>query len=257
MKTVSQLEKDPWFQYVKTSKRARIRLFCLHYAGGGASIYRQWGALFPPEIELFPIQLPGRENRWQEAPYTDLMDLIRPLVEGLHPYLDKPYALFGYSMGALVSFELVRHLRRRGLPMPFHLFVAAHRAPQLPYSQEKIHALSHEQFLTRLDQLGTVPGEILSNEEAMAIYVPLLRADFALCEGYTYQEEQPLPCSLSAYGGLSDERASRQELSAWSTQSNGTFVLNMFPGDHFFLQSHQNQLLQNLLPMLLRFAELV
>lgn len=257
MKTISQVNKDPWFQYVRTSKRARLRLFCLHYAGGGASIYRRWGSLLPPEIELYPVQLPGRESRWQEAPYTQVEDLLRPLAEGLAPYLDMPFVLFGHSMGALISFELVRYLRRYDLPTPLHLFVSAHRAPQLPYSQERLHALSHKEFLAKLERLGTVPLELLSHEEAMEIYLPLLRADFALCECYAYRTEPPLPCSISAYGGLSDERVSRQEMAAWHTQSGGTFVLNMFPGNHFFIQSNQHQLLQSLSQTLLRLADQV
>ncbi len=255
METVTRVEKDPWFQYVKTSRRGRLRLFCLHYAGGGASIYRQWGTLLPPEIELYPIQLPGRENRWQEAPYTRVEELMQPLARGLLPYLDKPFVLFGHSMGALISFELTRYLRRHNLPMPLHLFASAHRAPQLPYSQEKVHALSQEEFLACLERLGTMSQEILSNEEAMEIYTPLLRADFSLCERYSYLAEPPLACSISAYGGLFDERVSRQEMAAWNMQSNGAFVLNMFPGDHFFLQSNQNLLLQNLSQILTRFVE--
>lgn len=255
MKTAIPVEKDPWFQYVKTSRRGRLRLFCLHYAGGGASIYRQWGALLPAEIELYPIQLPGRENRYQEAPYIQVEDLMQPLTEGLRPYLDKPFALFGHSMGSLISFELVRYLRTCNLPAPLHLFVSAHRAPQLPYSQEKLNGLSHEEFLARLDRLGTVPQEILANEEAMEVYIPLLRADFSLCENYSYLTEPPLSCSISAYGGLFDERVSRQEMAAWNRQSNGAFALNMFPGDHFFVQSHQNALLQHLSQILMRFIE--
>lgn len=256
MNASALVEKDLWFQYTRISQRGRVRLFCLPYAGGGASIYHQWGALLPPEVELYPVQLPGREKRWQEAAYTQLPELIPPLAQGLLPYLDKPFALFGHSMGALIGFELTRYLRRNHLPLPLRLFISAHRAPHLPYSQERVHKLSHEEMLTRLEKLGTVSQELLANEEVMQFYVPLLQADFSICERYVYQEEAPLACPIAVFGGLLDERVSSQELAAWDQQSGGVLERQMFPGDHFFLQTSQDQLLQKISQALLHSGEL-
>ncbi|WP_219723246.1 thioesterase II family protein [Fischerella thermalis] len=49
---------------------------------------------------------------------------------------------FGHGMGALVSFELVRLLRKQYNTLPVHLFVSAHHAPQIPDLDEPIHSCS-------------------------------------------------------------------------------------------------------------------
>src|SRR5205085_9026436 len=111
---------------------AALRLLCLPYAGGAADIFRSWANVFPPTIEVCPIQLPGRGGRLLEPPFTNLSLLVETLTSELLPYLDKPFALFGHSMGAIIVFELARQLRSKKINEPLHLFVSAWRAPQIP-----------------------------------------------------------------------------------------------------------------------------
>lgn len=244
-----------WFPYWKAQKGSCLRLFCLHYAGGSASLFRHWQQMMPPGVEVCAIQLPGREARISEPPLSGMAEVVQTLAQVLTPYLDLPFILFGHSMGALVSFELARQLRRENLPMPMHLFVSAHRAPQLPSRLPRLHTLEHEAFIQSLHRLNSIPAEILANEEFLRHIIPLLRADFALCEQYRYVAERPLDCSISVFGGLTDDRVTRQELLAWRAQTKAPFVLQMFPGDHFFLQSTQNQLLQVISDVLMRFID--
>lgn len=225
-----------------TSKPGRLRLFCFPYAGSGASVYRSWPAALAPEIEVVPVQLPGREERMLQAPYSRLTPLIGWLAEQLGPRLDVPYALFGHSMGALISFELARHLRAHGRG-PLHLFVSGRRAPQLPVSDRTISHLPAAAFAQALQQLGGTPDEVLANAELMQLLLPTMRADFTLCETYLYQPGEPLDCSISAFGGEQDPSVSRAALAAWRTQTGAEFRLRMLQGDHFFLRGAQAQLL--------------
>ncbi|MEO8033728.1 MAG: alpha/beta fold hydrolase, partial [Acidobacteriota bacterium] len=89
-----------------------MRVFCLPYAGGGASAYRTWAAGLPSDIQLCAVQLPGRENRLGEPLYRSATDLVPALVSALRPFLDRPYAIFGHSMGGLLAFEAARQIRR-------------------------------------------------------------------------------------------------------------------------------------------------
>lgn len=233
----------PWIAYAKPNPQAYLRLFCLPYAGGAASIYREWSLLLPQTIEVWPIQLPGRESRIRESSINRVTPLVEAITSALIPYLDKPFAIWGHSMGALLAFEVVRQLRRENHKEPVHLFVSAHRAPQRPNLFPLIHQLPDVEFVRELRQLNGTPDEVLQHEELMELLLPVLRNDFTLVETYSYKEEPPLNCSLSAFGGLQDHKVHSDEVKAWAEQTKNTFRVRMFPGDHFFLHQHRTQLL--------------
>jgi medium-chain acyl-[acyl-carrier-protein] hydrolase len=232
---ITKSSSSSWIDYLKPNPHAHLRLFCFPYAGGSASIFRAWVNDLPPDVEVCPVQLPGRENRLMEPSFTRLSSLVQALAQALFPYLDIPFAFFGHSMGALIGFELARELRRQNRPGPRHLFVSAHRAPQIPPRCPPIHQLAEAAFKVELDGLHGTPQEVLQSAELMQLLLPLLRADFAVSETYTYSPEAPLNCSISAYGGLQDK---------WRDQTDHSFTLRMLPGNHFFVHNTQALLLQ-------------
>lgn len=227
---------DSWISCRKPGSKTRLRLFCFPYAGAGALIFRTWSDGLPADVEVCPVQLPGRGTRLMERPFTQLSPLIEALAEALVPLLDKPFAFFGHSLGALVSFELARRVRRQYGMHPVRLFVSAGRAPQIPHREPRIHTLPDKEFLMELRRLNGTPSELLGHEELMEIMLPVLRADFAVYETYFYSTEPPLNCPISAFGGLQDHRVSDSDLEAWRAQTSVSFSLRMFPGDHFLLK---------------------
>jgi len=241
---------QPWI--VRSKPQPYLRLFCFPYAGGGASLFRLWPDKLPPEVEVCPVQLPGRENRLREPAFIRLTPLVQALDQALRPYIDIPFAFFGYSMGALISFELARYLRKTRSPGPLHLFVAAHRAPQLPQAHPDLHRLPETavagsgviSIFDALDRLGGTPTTVRQHAELMQLMLPMLRADFALCETYVYSADDPLSCPITAFGGEQDSHVSLASLLAWREQTRGSFMLNILPGNHFFLHSQQQLLLQ-------------
>ncbi len=235
---------EPWIACHRPNPRARLRLFCLPYAGGGALIFRAWPDGLPADVEVCPIQLPGRGSRLMERPFTQLASLVEALAQALIPLLDKPFAFFGHSLGALVGFELARHLRSLYGVHPVRLIVSASRAPQFPHRDRPIHTSSEEEFLAQLRRLNGTPGELLEHAELMEIMLPVLRADFALYETYVYSPEPPLGCPISAFGGLQDRKVSDSDLDGWRDQTSASFSLRTFPGDHFFLNTTQPLLLR-------------
>lgn len=243
----------PWIAYARPNPQARLRLFCFPYAGGAASIYRTWSTDVPAEIEIYPIQLPGRENRLRETPFTDLGSLVTTLAQALRPYLIPPFAFFGHSMGALISFELARYLRGAHADMPSYMFMSGHPAPQIPNTDPPTHQLPDEEFMDELRRFNGTPEELLRNTEMMRLLLPILRADFAVYETYVYRPEEPFDCPISAFGGLGDVDVSREDSAAWREQTRGNFTLRMFPGNHFFLHSARAQVLQAIAQDLIRF----
>lgn len=237
------LAATPWLASFKPNPRARARLFCFPYAGGGAHIYRAWPDSLPATIEVCPVQLHGHGARLMEAPFTQMSPLVQATAEALLPYLDRPFAFFGHSMGALVGFELARQLRGQCDPQPVHLFVSGCFAPNLPDPYPLRH-LPEPEFLEELRRLNGMPQEALENTELMRLLLPTLKADCTVTETYTYTDRPPLNCPISAFGGLQDHLLSRDDLDGWRQQTTASFSLRMFPGDHFFLQTAQPLLLQ-------------
>ena len=230
---------------------AHTRLFCLPHAGAGASVYRTWANELAPGLQLCAVQLPGRESRLGERPIDHAPELVRELVSGLSPFLDRPYVVFGHSMGALLAFELACALRRSGLPQPAHLFVSAQRAPHLALPPVAIHELNPREFREELRRLGGTPEAVLADEELMRFFEPVLRADFKLCETYRYESVEPLDIPISVFGGESDTRVPDTALKPWRMHTRATMSLRMFPGGHMFLQSAQANLVAAILSDLL------
>jgi surfactin synthase thioesterase subunit len=226
--------RDEWFAVYRPVRSPALRLFCFPFAGSGALVYRDWPKHLPPEIEVCAVQLPGREGRFKERPYTHLSGLVQDLAGMFAPHSQLPYAFFGHSMGSLVAFELAREMRRRGLPGPELLMVSGHRAPQRPDPEPPIHGLPEHEFLDEIRQLNGTPEAVLKNPELLQLVIPVLRADFEVCETYAYEEETPLACPIVAFGGTEDADVPQEDVAAWSHQTTGPFTLRMFPGGHFY-----------------------
>jgi len=235
--------KNPWLVRLRLESTPLLRLFCFPYAGGGATIYRDWAPYLPLEIEPIAIQLPGHQTRLAEPSATRLDRLIEPLGDAIVPLADVPFAFFGHSMGALIGFEMARALRRTGGPSPIHLAMSGRRAPQILDTDQPIHDLPDTDFLAAVRDLNGTPVEFFANRELVDVYLHTLRADITLCETYHYVAESPLDCSITAYGGLDDPKVSRTHLAPWQAQTTGVFFLRMLPGDHFFLHGAQHALL--------------
>ena len=236
---------NPWLPYNGRTEHGALRLFCFPPGGAGAAVYRKWMPLLGPEIEVCPIEFPGRLARRDESPVSSLPVLVERAAAALHDELSGPFAFFGYSMGSLVAFELARLLRRaRGLE-PEWLFVAAHGAPQLPRTAPAMSGASDDELLGFFQHTyGPLPCQVTAHRDLLAVISEILRADVRLLERYEYGAEPPLRCPIRAFGGLDDESASRAELEAWQSHSAADFALQMFPGGHFFWEQSLGELVQ-------------
>jgi surfactin synthase thioesterase subunit len=234
-----------WIISSLSSARPRLRLFCLPYAGGGAAAFARWVNLLPPAVELCRVQLPGRENRWREAPFTQLTLLVEALTNVIRPYLDLPFAFFGHSLGALISFELARQVRCQFDLNPAQLFVSGRWAPHLPNPDPPLYQKPDAEFIDTLrQQYNNMPDVVANDPELLEIFLPLLRADVTMLDTYAYSAGRPLDCPLTAYGGSDDQRVTRAALEAWCAHTTQSFHLQLFPGAHFYLQTERTQLLQ-------------
>jgi len=195
-------------------------------------------------VDVCPVQLPGRGSRLHERPHSRIAPIVEDLADTIGPCLDLPMAFFGHSMGALIAFELARELRRRLLREPCHLFVSGRRAPHVAREAVPIEQLDEPALIDEVKRLDGTPPEVLHNRELLELVLPTLRADFAACETYAYIPGPPLRCPVTAFGGLTDPQATREEVAAWGQHTAGGFVMRTLPGDHFFVNSSAHVLMR-------------
>ncbi len=234
--------QDRWFPTRKALPSPRMRLFCLPFAGGSASIYNAWGAGMPAGVELCAVQLPGRERRLMDTPIDTLAGLMDALLPVLAPLLDVPFAFFGYSMGARISLELTRRLQERNGPLPRGLMVAASGPPRENH-RESITGMSDAEFIANLRKYGGTPEEIFQHRELLELLLPTLRADFSIAFWENGGHAVKLDVPISAMGAVGDEHVPVSTLESWREETrNPDFRVRHFSGGHFFIREQQEAL---------------
>ena len=223
-----------------------MRVFCFPYAGGGPSAFRGW-ANGIRDVEFCYVHAPGRENRIREKPFSDIHLLMNALTAEMAEWLDRPYALYGHSLGGVVAFEFARAARRRGWREPLHLFISAARAPHLSSPHPKMHHLHDVELLAEVNRrYGGVPPELMHDREARQLLVPCLRADLTLLETYEYVRAEPLDCQITCFGATQDKIVTREALQPWSLHSKQELRLHIVDGGHLFLQTARTTLLEKI-----------
>ncbi|MFB8235467.1 thioesterase II family protein [Kitasatospora purpeofusca] len=224
-----------WLRQSAPSADTRLRLFCLPFAGGGASAYHCWQAELPPEVELLPVHLPGRGTRLREPAADDVDALAADLLDGVRDWLRPPYAWYGHSMGAALAHRVVAATARRGLPAPELLAVAARRAPHLPPEPPLHHTLPRPELIERLRVLGATPEAVLADPRLLDTVLTTVRADFRMVElAPLAPVVAPLDVPVVAFGGSADPLVGLADLRAWHLHTTRPLRTHVLAGGHFF-----------------------
>lgn len=223
-----------WLTRFSPRPSAPLRLFCFPHAGGAPAVFRPWVEALQ-DVDLHVVQLPGRATRHRETPIASVMGIVEGLLPVLLAQLDRPYALFGHSMGSLIAFEVARAIAARGVTPPVHLFVSGRRAPHLRRNEPDIHRLPDATFVDEINRrYGGIPAELLNHPDVMALLLPTLRADMTAIETYSLASSSPLECAISAFGGFDDRHTTMAELMAWQVHTHLPVAVRQFAGDHFY-----------------------
>jgi medium-chain acyl-[acyl-carrier-protein] hydrolase len=225
------------------SPTSSLRLFCLAYAGGKASAFAGWKNRLPQHIELCPIELPGHGRRFKESPFRRIDPLVNALYAELRPHLDRPYALFGYSMGATIALRIARRATESGMG-PRALFTGG-AAPR-PRRKKIRHTMSRTDFIRELRLLGGSPAHLFDEPELLDLLLPVVQADFEVLETCTYAPAPVLQCPIFVFGGREDPEVNEEELADWAVETSSPFTLRMHAGDHFFLAQHEAWLVDHI-----------
>ncbi|MGC4750679.1 thioesterase II family protein [Micromonospora sp. DT201] len=224
-----------WIRTVRRRTQASARLVCFPHAGGSASYFHALGGLFGDAVEALAVQYPGRQDRRSEPAFTDLGRLADRLADVLAPELTGRYAFFGHSYGAILAFEVIRRLERRGTPLPELLFVSGRRAPSVA-REEDVHRRDDAGVIAEMRQLGGTETSLLDDPELIEMIMPALRADYTAVETYRCEPaDAVVGCPIDVLIGDSDPRVSVDDAKAWTGHTTASCELRIFPGGHFYL----------------------
>ncbi|WP_410638388.1 thioesterase domain-containing protein [Amycolatopsis sp. lyj-346] len=212
------------------------RVFTVAFAGGDENAYRPLTAHLG-ELEVVPLERPGRGRRVAEPLSADVDVVVADLLDQLRHRLDEPYAIYGHSLGARLAFLLCRRLRAEGLPAPRRLVVSGECGPSVPSRERDTWRLSGDAFWAHLERLGGVPAQLRQFEDLMAHYERVLRADFTVLGRYTHRAEPPLDVPITVVTG-DREPFTDAEIAAWQRETTEPLLRHRLPGDHFFIRAH-------------------
>jgi medium-chain acyl-[acyl-carrier-protein] hydrolase len=245
----------PWLAAKHRHNQTCLRLFCFPYAGGGASIYRQWQTQMIDGIDVCPVQLPGREGRIEEPPCSDMRRLIKEMAYHLKAFFTAPFALFGHSMGGMIAYELARYLSNGPGAFPVHLFISASFPPHMLKQQSLVHRLPEAEFADMMERRGGMPKPILQNEEFRKLVLPILRADFALVENASHDNHGTLDIPFTVLSGDEDSSLSPETIDGWRGYTQGQFTRKLVPGDHFFINSARSAVIKTINATLSQYCQ--
>ncbi len=235
------------FSIAQPKPDAATRLLCFPHAGGGPTAFFSWIALLAPEIECVSVQYPGRGQRFREDPLTSISDLVGEIADRIVELADRPFALYGHSLGGLVAFELARSLRRLGSAAPNHLFVGASRPPHMGPLLPAIHALPEDEFVEALQaRYGGIPAAIYQDREVLNLFMAPMRADFTAYERYRLSPEAFLSVPITAFAATEDHAATPCTMREWGRHTTKAFNLEVLAGGHFFPPDSVAQVVQTI-----------
>ncbi|MFJ8187729.1 thioesterase II family protein [Streptomyces sp. NPDC096105] len=229
------------------SPRPALRLFVMHHAGGSHLLYRTWPAALPGSWDVRLLDAPGHGLLLDQPRIPDAGALAEHLLRAVEPRLTGPYALFGHSMGALVTYEMTRRIVDRGLPPPVWLGVSARTPPDPARPAKAYREPSDDELRARLKWLGGTPDEIFADPELWAVFDPIIRTDLRLVDTWRPAAgAAALPVALSAYAAREDRSAPPPRMAGWAAHTERFLGLRVFDGGHFYFQDDPGPLLRQI-----------
>lgn len=223
---------------------SKLKLFCIPYAGGSASVYLKWKTYLHPEIELVPIELAGKGARFYDSVYSSFDECIDDVFNQISSHdSDIPYIILGHSLGAVISYEVTKKIVSESKATPVKLILSGCRSPQSARPRKKMHLLPEDEFIEELRKLGGTSEEILTDPDLLEIFLPVIRADYKMRSFYAVQKfDNPLPVSFTILNGTSDDLYP-EEIHGWQAFTSNPCEYLFYEGNHFFIEEKYTEII--------------
>jgi surfactin synthase thioesterase subunit len=223
-----------------------VPLLCFPFAGAGASFFTPWQRYGLKATRIHPVQLPGRERRLDDPPYPDVRTAVESMADDLIAEAELapgPVALFGHCFGAVLAYEMARHLReKKGIPVA-HLFVSGSAGPMTRRANGAT-GLPDQEFLARVREFAGYDHPTMADPELLELLLPTLRADVAAHEAYVSTADDPLDAPVTAVRGMEDALVPAEQAQQWEQVTRSGFRFEELPGSHMYLTEYPGPLLK-------------
>lgn len=229
----------PWVRRYRPTPEGGVRLLCFPHAGGSASFFFPFSKVLPESMEMLAVQYPGRQDRRAERCVESITEMADEIFAAVHPWTDRPVALFGHSMGAVLAFEVAHRLERAGT-VPVELFLSGRNAPSRQRA-DNIHQRDDDGIIDQLRLLNGTDSALFGDEELLRMVLPAVRSDYTAIETYRYPGGPALTCPITALVADDDPVADPADVAEWRNHTTGGFQLRTFTGGHFYLDARRNE----------------
>lgn len=236
-----------WIRFGKNRIDSEKCMICIPFAGSGASLFAGWQRVMGNEIEVLPIQLPGREERIAEKPLTSIDDVVNSIIQAVVPVINgRKFVVFGHSMGGLIAYALTAKLEKEYDLSP-ELCVISASSINICTKKQRVSEMNDDELIQELSSYGGMDEQLLSLPDYLKMYLNIIRNDYKLIEDFGASEKVKVHSPLRLYYGTEDNLFDKEDMKSWYGLTSSVVTERVFEGDHFFIKKHVEDICMDVL----------
>lgn len=236
-----------WIRYGKTKTDSEKCMICIPFAGSGASLFAGWQRIMGDDMEILPIQLPGREERIAEKPVTSVDEAVISIAQAVVPAINgRDFVIFGHSMGGLIAYALTAKLEK-DYGMSPDLCVISASSINICAKKQKVSEMSDEELIQELSSYGGMDEQLLSLPDYLKMYLDIIRNDYKIIEDFAASDKTSVRSPFRLYSGTEDTLIAKDDMKEWYGLTSSGVTEKVFEGDHFFIKKHVDDICKDIL----------
>jgi len=227
---------EKWFSYATERKDAKTNLFCFPHAGAGPGVYALWGRIFSSDLSFYPVHYPLRERRKMESLPDSIQELAYSLArDNKKLFVDKPFALYGHCMGAIIAYEVAKAVEELYGVEPVLTIASSSAPPNCTLEQQIDNTMDIKQLAKFFADMHYIDAALIGDEMYVKYFIPVLKADYLLQQKYTNARFKRLDSPILVLYGENDTQLEMEKLVKWESFTSESVSYEAISGGHFFI----------------------